>query len=228
MRDNEWRRIKTNRTKKKRNKDKDKQSKEKEKETEDEMREKPSRRLLPGSLSCAHICLQRARTDPHVFAQVAWLPFLPLLSPTKDPLSFLSLQERSSPTDTGSESGSHWTALMTHYLTRMISGKQTVSLWGFFALTRVWIEVCVCLFFSPNVCMSMWIFCICMIVCDSGAVCWSLLSGYNGPAWGPSSTKRPSLNNVPSQREEEPDQSITTLKGSQSFPWYIWYQLWFK
>lgn len=57
-----------------------------------------------------------------------------------------------------------------------------------------------------------------MTVCDSGALRWSLLSGYNGPAWGLSSTKRPSLNNAPSQIEEEPDQSITTLKGSQSFP----------
>lgn len=60
--------------------------------------------------------------------------------------------------------------------------------------------------------------CICMTVRDSGAVRWSLLSGYNGPARGLNSTKRPSLNNTPSQIEEEPDQSITTLKGSQSFP----------
>lgn len=37
----------------------DKQNKEKEKEKDDEMREKQSRRLLPGSLSCAHICVQR-------------------------------------------------------------------------------------------------------------------------------------------------------------------------
>lgn len=44
---------------------------------------------------------------------------------------------------------------------------------------------------------------------------------YNDLAWGFSSTKRPSLNNVPSQIEQEPDQSITTLKGSQSFPWCI-------
>lgn len=53
--------------------------------------------------------------------------------------------------------------------------------------------------------------CICMTVCDLGALCWSLLSGHNGPAWGLSSTKRPSLNNEPSQIEEEPDQSIITL-----------------
>lgn len=39
----------------------------------------------------AHLCV-KVWADPHVFAQVAWLPFLPLLSPTKDPLSFLSLQ----------------------------------------------------------------------------------------------------------------------------------------
>lgn len=53
--------------------------------------------------------------------------------------------------------------------------------------------------------------CICMTVCDSGALRWSLLSGHSAPAWGRSSTKRPSLNNKPSQIEEEPDQSITTL-----------------
>lgn len=57
-----------------------------------------------------------------------------------------------------------------------------------------------------------------MYECDFGVLLWSLLSGYSGPARGFSSTKRPSLNNVPSQIEEEPDQSITTLEGSQSFP----------
>lgn len=73
-------------------------------------------------------------------------------------------------------------------------------------------------FFPKCVCVCVGMLCICMTVCDSGALRWSLLSGYNGPARGLSSTKRPSLNNTPSQIEEEPDQSITTLKGSQSFP----------
>lgn len=76
------------------------------------------------------------------------------------------------------------------------------------------------------VCESMWVSAYVWLY-DSGALGWGLLSGYNGPARGFNSTKRPSLNNEPSQIEEEPDQSITTLKGSQSFPWYIWYHLWF-
>lgn len=70
---------------------KQKQS-QREKKRENKMREQQCRRLLPGSFSCTHICLQRVWVDPHVFAQVAWLPFLPPLSSTKDPMSFLSLQ----------------------------------------------------------------------------------------------------------------------------------------
>lgn len=56
-----------------------------------------------------------------------------------------------------------------------------------------------------------------MCECDFGVLLWSLLSGYSGPAWGALRLHKEafSLRNVPSQIEEEPDQSITTLRGSQ-------------
>lgn len=204
------------------------------------MREQQSHCLLPGSLSCMHICARSVRADPHVFAQVAWLPFLPSLSlplKTRCPSSNSNhrSQERGPLWQTQGARKSCWIALMTQCLpcTNLKKKKS--------ACERTWkrdlsyllkkgcefIFMCFYVFSSVSVCEHVDM-CICVAVCDSRALCWSLLSGHNGPAWGLSSTKRPSLNNEPSQIEEEPDQSITTLKGSQRFPWCIWYHLWYS